>query len=129
MTPSRGPRPDPSSRSPAHQAIEAELLDQPETIACHMFGTTGYLTRDRLIAFWQGDSIVLKQPPGRRAALLRSGLGREFELRPGKPFGDWIMLPAGGPVDFGELLTVCREYVLGLPQRPARPRRAPRRRT
>ena len=129
MTPGRSPRPDPGSRSPAHQAIEADLLDQPETIACRMFETTGYLTRDRLIAFWQGGTIVLKPPPERRAALLRSGLAREFELRPGTPFGKWIMVPAEGSVDFGELLATCREYVLSLPQHPTRPRRAPRRPT
>ncbi len=67
MSARRAEYPAGGERSPAQQTIEAELLDQPETIACRMFGTTGYLMRDRLIAFWQGDSIVLKPPPDRRA--------------------------------------------------------------
>ena len=114
----RAPRPGPGERSPAQQAIEADLLDQPETIACQMFGTTGYLTRDRLIAFWQGNAIVVKPPPERRATLLQSGLAREFELHSGRPFGEWILLPATAQLDFADLLAACREYVLSQPHRP-----------
>ena len=118
MSPRRVERPAGGERSPAQQAIEADLLDQPETIACRMFGTTGYLMRDRLIAFWQGDSIVLKPPPDRRAALLESGIAGEFELRPGQSFGEWVKLPVTAPVDFRDLLAACREYVLSQPHRP-----------
>src|SRR5919202_568353 len=103
--------------------IEAILLDRPEAIACQMFGTTGYLVQDRLIAFWHGGGLALKPPPERRTALLQAGQARELELRPGRPFGAWIVVPTESPLDFADLIPACRDFVLSQPPRPARRRR------
>lgn len=101
-------------------AIEDRLIAESGAVPCRLFGTTGYLLRERLIGFWQGDDLVVKPPPEARARLLADKNATEFEIQPGRPFGRWIRLAPAILLAEPDLLAACRDHVLAEPPRTRR---------
>lgn len=109
--------------NPVASPVEADLLALPGVVRRRMFGTTGFLVDQRLVAFQSGNSLVCQPPTDIRDDLLRTGAAREFEIPPGRGFGGWITLPLDSPALTPDLLAACRQMAID------RPRRAPSRRT
>ena len=109
--------------------IEAEILGRHEVTGRRMFGTTAYLVRGRMFAFWVGDGLVAKLPDRARQEFLDRKAGVMFQGPKGRGFGEWLHVALQKEEDVEACVAAVRdsyEYVRGGPARRAPKKRATR---
>jgi hypothetical protein len=74
------------------QQVEAGILARPEVTPRNMMGTTAYMVRNRMFAFWVADGLVAKLPDRARQEFLDRKQGALFQGAAGRGFGDWTRL-------------------------------------
>jgi hypothetical protein len=74
------------------QQIEAEILARPEVTPRNMMGTTAYMVRGRMFAFWVADGLVVKLRDRERQEFLDRKAGVLFQGPQGRGFGEWTHL-------------------------------------
>jgi len=98
------------------QQIEADLLARPEVTPRNMMGTTCYLVRGRMFAFWVADGLVAKLSDRTRQEFLDRKQGALFQGPQGRGFGEWTTLHLAKQEDLEGALTGAKsayEYVRG----------------
>lgn len=84
-----------------------------------MMGTTAFLVRGRMFAFWMPDGIVIKTPHDGHADLVSKLHSAPFSGPQGRGFGEWMRLPvtAENIEEVRRAIDDARAYVAG----PAKP--------
>src|SRR3990172_1147695 len=114
-----------------HEQIEAELLGKGEVTPRNMMGTTAYMVRGRMFAFWVADGLVAKLPDRARQEFLDRKAGALFQGPQGRGFGEWTRLHVEKQEDIAGVLEGVKaayEYVKGGASAQAKARRKGRRR-
>jgi len=114
-------------------AIPDELKEQllpsltgaPETDTRNMMGTTAFLVRGRMFAFWMPEGIVLKTPHDGHADLLSKLHSTPFQGPQGRGFGEWmsVAVTADNIEQVRAAIDEARAYVAGATKAPARRRK------
>lgn len=109
------------------EKVEGEILSREEVTTRAMFGTTAYLVRGRMFAFWVGDGLVAKLPDRTRQEMLDRKAGVVFQGTQGRGFGEWLHLTLQKEENLEACAAAARqsyEYVRGQPsRRPPRRKR------
>jgi len=98
------------------QEVEADVMRRGEVTPRNMMGTTAYLVRGRMFAFWVGDGLVAKLPDRTRQELLDRKVGVLFQGPQGRGFGEWTRLHLESKDDVPTVLEGVKsayEYVRG----------------
>ena len=106
--------------------VEAEIMKRPEVTPRNMMGTTAYMVRNRMFAFWVADGLVAKLPDRTRQEFLDKKEGVAFQGPQGRGFGDWTNLHLSKKKDVDAVLRAvgeAYEYVKGGAGATARTRR------
>ena len=74
------------------QQVEAEIASRGDVTPRNMMGTTAYMVRGRMFAFWVADGLVAKLPDHARQDFLDRKLGIMFQGPQGRGFGEWTRL-------------------------------------
>jgi hypothetical protein len=81
-----------------------------------MMGTTAYMVRNRMFAFWIADGLVAKLPDHARQELLDRQRGVMFQGPQGRGFGEWTRINLETKEDVEHVLAAVKdayEYVRG----------------
>ena len=103
-------------RAELREQVEAEILSRGEVTPRNMMGTTVYLARGRMFAFWVADGLVAKLPDRARQELLDRKAGVMFQGPQGRGFGEWTRLHLTKKKDLTAVLDGVKEayeYVRG----------------
>ena len=103
-------------RTELREQVEAEILGRSEVTPRNMMGTTAYLARGRMFAFWVADGLVAKLPDRARQELLDRKAGVMFQGPQGRGFGEWTRLHLANKKDLSAVLDGVKEayeYVRG----------------
>ena len=98
------------------EQIEAETLSRGEVTTRNMMGTTAYMVRGRMFAFWVAGGLVAKLPDRTRQDFLDRKAGVLFQGPQGRGFGEWTHLHLEKADDVAavqEGLKSAYEYVKG----------------
>lgn len=98
------------------QQVEADILARGEVTPRNMMGTTAYMVRGRMFAFWVADGLVAKLPDHARQEFLDRKLAVLFQGPQGRGFGEWTRLHLSGDEDLPAVLEAAKsayEYVRG----------------
>jgi hypothetical protein len=113
------------------QQVEADIMGRAEVTPRNMMGTTCYMVRGRMFAFWVADGLVAKLPARTRQELLDRKAGVMFQGPQGRGFGEWTNLHLGKQEDLTAVLEGAKaayEYVRGgVPPARSKARRKGRR--
>ena len=74
------------------EQVEADILRRNEVTPRNMMGTTAYMVRGRMFAFWVADGLVAKLSDRTRQELLDRKAGVLFQGPQGRGFGEWTRL-------------------------------------
>src|SRR3989304_4337680 len=105
-------------------AVNAELREQGEAASSsrgggtpqNMMGTTAYMVRGRMFAFWVADGLVAKLSDHTRQEFLDRKAGVLFQGPQGRGFGEWTRLHLEKQEDIAGVLEGVKaayEYVKG----------------
>ena len=72
--------------------VEADITGRGDVTTTNMMGTTAYMVRGRMFAFWVADGLVAKLPDRTRQELLDHKAGAMFQGPQGRGFGEWTRL-------------------------------------
>ncbi len=72
--------------------IEVSIMSRGDVAPRNMMGTTAYMVRNRMFAFWVADGLVAKLPDHARQQFLDRKLGVLFQGPQGRGFGEWTRL-------------------------------------
>ncbi len=72
--------------------VEAAIMSRGDVTERNMMGTTAYMVRNRMFAFWVADGLVAKLPDQARQQFLDRKLGVLFQGPQGRGFGEWTRL-------------------------------------
>jgi hypothetical protein len=88
-------------------------VTKPEAPAAHArgFGSSALRVHGRIFAMVSGGRLVLKLPPERVAALIRSGSGAMFDAGKGRPLREWVGLEPTRQSKWLTLATEALEFV------------------
>jgi hypothetical protein len=91
------------------------LTGKPETSTRAMMGTTAFLVRGKMFAFWMADGIVVKAPHDGHADLVSKLHSTPFSGPQGRGFGDWMTVPVTEDTieEVRRAIDASREYVAG----------------
>ena len=99
------------------EELEAQIMGRGEVTPSNMMGTTAYMVRGRMFAFWVADGLVAKLPDHTRQELIDRKAGVLFQGGPqGRGFGEWTRLHIGKKKDMtaaAEGVKAAYEYVRG----------------
>lgn len=98
------------------QQVEADILARPHVKPSDMMGTTAYMVRNRMFAFWVADGLVVKLPDHARQQFLDRKEGVPFQGPQGRGVGEWTRLGLEGKKDVESVLAGLKEayeYVRG----------------
>src|SRR3990170_7306031 len=98
------------------EQIEAAILARPGVTPRNMMGTTAYMVRGRMFAFWVADGLVAKLPDRARQEFLDRKQGVLFQGPQGRGFGEWTHLNLQKKDDLPAVLEGVKhayEYVRG----------------
>ena len=98
------------------QQVEAAILARPEVTPRNMMGTTAYMVRGRMFAFWVADGLVAKLPDRVRQEFLDRNQGALFQGPQGRGSGEWTRLALEKESDVEparEAVKHAHEYVRG----------------
>ncbi len=111
-------------------AIPEELKEQllpslsgaPETTTRNMMGSTAFLVRGRMFAFWMPEGVVVKTPRDGHDDLMRTLGSSPFTGPQGRGFGEWMSVPvtAENITDVRAAIDASRAYVAGAAKPPAK---------
>ena len=79
-------------RAELREEVEAAIMGRGEVTPRDMMGTTAYMARGRMFAFWVADGLVLKLPARARQDLMDRKAGTLFQGPQGRGFGEWTRL-------------------------------------
>jgi TfoX N-terminal domain len=92
-------------------------MSRGEVTAQDMMGTTAYMVKGRMFAFWVGDGLVAKLPARARQDFLDRKAGVLFQGTQGRGFGEWTTLHLAKKKDVDAVLEGLKsayEYVRGV---------------
>ena len=98
------------------QQVEADILGRAQVTPRNMMGTTAYMVRGRMFAFWVADGLVAKLPDRARQEFLDRKQGVLFQGPQGRGFGEWTHLNLQKKDDLPAVLEGVKhayEYVRG----------------
>lgn len=107
------------------QQLEPALLGKGGVTTRDMMGTTAFLVRGRMFAFWMADGIVVKAPHDGHADLIEKLRSAPFKGPQGGGFGDWMSVPvtAENIDDVKRVIEDAYKYVAGGANAPTRRRK------
>ncbi len=79
-------------RADLREEIETAVMGRGEVTPRDMMGTTAYMVRGRMFAFWVADGLVAKLPDRARQEFLDKKAGVLFQGPQGRGFGEWTHL-------------------------------------
>ena len=103
--------------------IDADILGRGEVKTQDMMGTTAYMVRNRMFAFWVGDGLVAKLSDGARKEFLARQQGALFQGPQQRSSDGWIRLNVEKKDDLEPALAAAKsayEHVRGLAERSPR---------
>ncbi len=103
-------------RADLREQVEANIAGRPEVTPRNMMGTTAYLVRGRMFAFWVADGLVAKLPDRTRQEFLDRKEAVLFQGPQGRGFGEWTRLHLSKKKDLAAVLEGVKsayEYVRG----------------
>src|SRR3990170_5239823 len=98
------------------QQVEADIMGRAQVTPRNMMGTTAYMVRNRMFAFWVADGLVAKLPDRARQEFLDRKQGVLFQGSQGRGFGEWTHLNLEKTDDLSGVLEGVKhayEYVRG----------------
>jgi TfoX/Sxy family transcriptional regulator of competence genes len=98
------------------EQVEAAIMSKGEVTPRNMMGTTAYMVRNRMFAFWVADGLVARLPDHTRQELLDRKRGVLFQGPQGRGFGDWTRLHLETKDDVPHVLEAVKdayEYIRG----------------
>ncbi|OFW48850.1 MAG: hypothetical protein A2146_07995 [Actinobacteria bacterium RBG_16_67_10] len=98
------------------EQVEAAIMSRGEVTPRNMMGTTAYMVRGRMFAFWVADGLVAKLSDRARQEFLDRKLGALFQGPQGRGFGEWTRLHLEKQDDLPAVLEGAKhayEYVRG----------------
>lgn len=98
------------------QQVEADILAKPAVTPRNMMGTTAYMVRGRMFAFWVADGLVAKLSDRTRQEFIDRKQGVTFQGSAGRGFGEWTTLHVEKQDDVAAVLDGAKsayEYVRG----------------
>ncbi|MEX1253975.1 MAG: hypothetical protein WEE64_06515 [Dehalococcoidia bacterium] len=98
------------------EQVEAEIIKRPEVTPRNMMGTTSYMVRRRMFAFWVPEGLAVKLPDHARQELLDRKAGVMFQGPQGRGFGEWTTLNLEKEEDLPTALEGAKsayEYIKG----------------
>ena len=98
------------------QQVEKDILARREVKPHDMMGTTAYMVRNRMFAFWVADGLVLKLPDHARQQFLDQQQGSLFQGPQARGSGEWTRLELEKKGDAEAVLSAVKEayeYVRG----------------
>ncbi len=98
-------------------------MSRGEVTPRDMMGTTAYLVKGRMFAFWVADGLVAKLPARTRQEFLDRKAGVLFQGPQGRGFGEWTTLHLSKKKDLDAVndgVKSAYEYVRGGGGAPAR---------
>ena len=101
--------------------VESEILHRSEVTPRNMMGTTAYMVRGRMFAFWVAEGLVAKLPDRARQEFLDRKAGALFQGPQGRGFGEWTRLHLEKQDDLAAALEGVKaayDYVKGGGARP-----------
>ena len=101
-------------------------MGRPEVTPRNMMGTTAYMVRRRMFAFWVADGLVAKLSDRTRQEFLDRKEGVMFQGPQGRGFGEWTRLHLEQESDMPAVLEGTKaayDYVRGSSSAKARPKR------
>ena len=103
-------------RADLREQVEADIISRGEVTPRNMMGTTAYMVRGRMFAFWVADGLVAKLSDHTRQELLDRKAGVLFQGPQGRGFGEWTRLHLAKKDDLSAVLEGVKEaykYVRG----------------
>ncbi len=98
------------------EQVEAQILGRSEVTPRNMMGTTAYMVRNRMFAFWVADGLVAKLSDRARQEFLDRKAGVLFQGPQGRGFGEWTRLHLSKKSEIEAVLDGVKsayEYVRG----------------
>jgi hypothetical protein len=98
------------------QQVEAAIMARDGVSTRNMMGTTAYMVRNRMFAFWVADGLVVKLPDRARQEFVDRKAGVLFQGPQGRGFGDWTRVGLETSDDVGAATEAAKhayEYVRG----------------
>ena len=98
------------------EQVDAEIRGRPEVALRDMMGTTSYVVRGRMFAFWVADGLVAKLNERTRRELVDQKAAAPFLGPQGRNSGEWTRLPLGKKGELSAVLEGAKaayEYVKG----------------
>jgi hypothetical protein len=74
------------------EEVDAAIMSRGDVTPRNMMGTTAYMVRNRMFAFWVADGLVAKLPDHARQEFLDRKQGVMFQGPQGRGFGEWTRL-------------------------------------
>ena len=103
--------------------VEADILKKGEVKTQDMMGTTAYMVRGRMFAFWVADGLVAKLSDHVRQEFIDSQQSVLSQGPQGRGFDDWSRLSLEKQDDLEPALAAVKsayEHVRGLAERTPR---------
>ncbi len=101
--------------------VDANIMSKGEVTPRNMMGTTAYMVRNRMFAFWVADGLVAKLPDSTRQEFLDRKRAVLFQGPQGRGFGDWTRLHLENKDDVAHVLEAVKEayeYIRGAATAP-----------
>lgn len=98
------------------EQVEADILKRSEVSTRNMMGTTAYMVRGRMFAFWVADGLVAKLSDRTRQEFLDRKQGVLFQGPQGRGFGEWTHVNLEKKDDLEPALEAVKsayEYIRG----------------
>src|SRR3972149_2478857 len=112
------------------EQVEADIMARPEVTPRNMMGTTAYMVRGRMFAFWVADGLVAKLSDHARQDMIDRKQGVLFQGPQGRGFGDWTRLELETKDDLEPVKEAAKsayEYVRGSVKTRARAKKKSKR--
>ena len=98
------------------QQVEAAIMARGDVSTRNMMGTTAYMVRRRMFAFWVADGLVAKLPDRSRQEFIDRKVGALFQGPAGRGFGEWTRIELAKADDVAHANEAAKhayEYIKG----------------
>jgi hypothetical protein len=113
------------------EQVDSALLSKGGVTQREMMGTTSYMVKNRMFAFWVAEGLVAKLPSHTRQDMLDRKAGVMFQGPQGRGFGEWTTLTLEKKKDVDAVVEAVNDaykYVAGgAGQSKAKPRKKSKR--
>jgi hypothetical protein len=112
------------------EQVDSALLSKGGVTQREMMGTTSYMVKNRMFAFWVAEGLVAKLPSHTRQDMLDRKAGVTFQGPQGRGFGEWTTLEVSKKADVKTVIEAAEDaykYVAGSTQSKAKPRKKSKR--